>query len=69
MAKLKMGGQNFGLGHMFTDKQNSALLTVVSDWKQKFPTAEIKGHYETIKTNKTCPNFDVKKWCAKRNLF
>ena len=52
----------------FTNKQYSALYKVLSNWKRKFPTASIKGHRETIKTEKTCPNFDVQKWCIKRNL-
>ena len=53
---------------IFTDEQYLALSSVLIDWKKKFPTAEIKGHYEAINTKKTCPNFDVKKWCIKRNL-
>ena len=32
---------------IFTDEQYLALSSVLTDWK-KFPTAEIKGHYEAI---------------------
>jgi N-acetylmuramoyl-L-alanine amidase len=52
----------------FTEKQFFSLNKVLYDWKIKYPQAVIKGHNETIKTNKTCPNFNVYEWCKNRNL-
>lgn len=53
----------------FTDMQFSALESVLKEWKQKYPLAKIIGHCDTIKTNKTCPNFDVNNWCKEKLLF
>ena len=47
----------------FTKKQLSALKITLQLWKIKYPKAIIKGHKDAIKTNKTCPNFDVTQWC------
>ncbi|MDB3914781.1 N-acetylmuramoyl-L-alanine amidase [Alphaproteobacteria bacterium] len=52
----------------FNKKQFSSLAIILKDWKTKYPNSFIKGHHEVIKTKKTCPNFDVQKWCAQRNL-
>ena len=52
----------------FTNKQFSSLKKVLLNWKKKYPDAEIVGHRDAAKTNKTCPNFDVKSWC-KENLI
>ena len=49
--------------------QFSALESVLKEWKQKYPLAKIIGHCDTIKTNKTCPNFDVNNWCKEKLLF
>ena len=47
----------------FNNYQFSSLKEVLIDWKKKYPHAKIYGHRDLIKTKKTCPNFDVKKWC------
>ena len=45
----------------FTDSQWDSLFELISDWKAKYPDAEIVGHCD-LDSRKTCPNFDVKKW-------
>ena len=68
------GKNNISLGvcligtNVFSDKQFNALEKVLLLWKAKYNNAMILGHRDAIKTNKTCPNFDVKKWCLVRNL-
>ena len=52
----------------FTEKQFNSLEKVLKKWKKKYSEAEILGHSESTLTNKTCPNFDVQKWCKSRNL-
>lgn len=52
----------------FNKKQFLSLTKVLSDWKLKYPQADIRGHYEAIETKKTCPNFNVSEWCKIRNL-
>ena len=52
---------------IFTDVQLNSLKRVLLQWKKKFPNAKILGHRDSTKTDKTCPNFDVKKW-VKLNL-
>lgn len=52
----------------FTHKQFESLEYLLKQWKMTYPKALIKGHRDTIKTNKTCPNFDVQDWCKKRGL-
>ncbi len=47
----------------FTENQFSSLKKVIQDWKIKYPKAEIVGHNQITKSNKTCPNFNVKEWC------
>ena len=42
-----------------TQAQKSALKTLISELKQKYPAATIHGHNEFA--NKACPSFDVKK--------
>jgi N-acetylmuramoyl-L-alanine amidase len=54
---------------MFTDQQFDSLAKVLRNWKEKYPKSVIKGHFESIQTEKTCPNFNVKKWCIERNLI
>ncbi len=46
----------------FNKKQLNSLSKILRDWKTKYPKSEIIGHRDTGKTNKTCPNFDVKSW-------
>ena len=31
-------------------------------WKSKYPNASIVGHRDITDSDKTCPNFDVKRW-------
>ena len=53
----------------FSNDQFISLYQLMRKWKNLFPNAKIIGHKDLIKTNKTCPNFDVEEWCAKENLF
>lgn len=52
----------------FTKNQFSSLKLVIKDWKNKYPKAEIVGHYEITNSSKTCPNFNVKKWCEENEF-
>jgi N-acetylmuramoyl-L-alanine amidase len=52
----------------FTKKQFLSLKTTIKKWRKTFPDTIIKGHYEAIKTEKTCPNFDVNDWCLKEGI-
>ena len=47
----------------FTNKQFLSLKKVLFKWKKKYPNAQIIGHRDAVKTSKTCPNFNVRKWC------
>ena len=51
----------------FTKIQFISLKKVLLNWKKKYPKAKILGHRDSTETTKTCPNFDVVKWC-KENL-
>ena len=51
----------------FTLKQFNSLKITLKKLLLKYPKAKIRGHSEVIKTDKTCPNFDVQKW-VKNNL-
>ena len=51
----------------FTNKKFISLKKVLLNWKKKYPKAKILGHRDSTETTKTCPNFDVVKWC-KENL-
>ena len=53
----------------FTDEQFNSLELVLREWKKKYVNATILGHRDIIKTHKTCPNFDVKKWIKKKGLI
>ena len=53
----------------FTKKQFSSLKHVLRNWKKKYPSANILGHRDFKNTQKTCPNFDVKKWCKIEGIF
>ena len=48
-------------------KQFISLERVLKSWKALHPQ-KIVGHCETGNTSKTCPNFDVEKWCKDKNL-
>ena len=52
----------------FTDAQFAALETVLRDWRDAYPDAEICGHHDFDYTDKTCPNFNVGQWCEKIGL-
>ena len=49
----------------FSKLQFDSLFIVLSNWKKKYPNSRILGHSDTILTEKTCPNFNVKEWCKK----
>ncbi|MDC0457937.1 N-acetylmuramoyl-L-alanine amidase [Alphaproteobacteria bacterium] len=53
----------------FTIYQYNSLEELINKWKKKYPEASIKGHCEAIKTDKTCPNFNVQSWCKERGLI
>lgn len=52
----------------FTKRQFHSLEKVLKEWLIKYPSANITGHRNAIKTNKTCPNFDVENWCKDRGF-
>ncbi len=52
----------------FTEKQFKSLEKVLRLWKKNYPKTEIIGHNIISDTKKTCPNFDVKKWCETKKL-
>ena len=54
--------------HEFTAAQFDTLETVLRQWQKNHPAASICGHRDFSYTDKTCPNFDVAKWCAARNI-
>jgi N-acetylmuramoyl-L-alanine amidase len=53
----------------FTDLQFNSLEKIILKWKEKYNNPEIIGHCKAIETKKTCPNFDVKKWCMERKII
>ena len=53
----------------FTDEQYISLKKILTDWKIIYPSAKIKGHKDSTKTLKTCPNFNVDEWCKMRGVF
>ena len=52
----------------FTKNQFKSLKKVLKIWIEKYPKARILGHRDSIKTHKTCPNFDVISWCKENSL-
>lgn len=52
----------------FSQAQFDALELVLRQWKETYPNASICGHRDFSYTDKTCPNFDVAKWCASRHI-
>jgi len=54
--------------HAFTDAQYDSLEHVLRAWLEDYPQASICGHRDFSYTDKTCPNFNVAKWCAIRGL-
>ena len=49
----------------FSKSQFNSLKLILIDWKIKYPNTKILGHRNATETSKTCPNFDVEKWCDK----
>lgn len=52
----------------FTNKQYQSLKISLLLWKEKYPDAKIIGHRNAIKTDKTCPNFNVSKWLESEGI-
>ena len=52
----------------FTKKQFGSLKNFLNSSLKKFPSSKIVGHYEITKSSKTCPNFNVKKWCKEQKI-
>ena len=52
----------------FTSAQFNSLENLLREWKNDYPAAVICGHCDFDYTDKTCPNFDVAKWCQKIGL-
>lgn len=50
----------------FTDAQFRSLEEVLRIWTEQYPKAEVVGHRDFEYTEKTCPNFDAKKWWQTR---
>jgi N-acetylmuramoyl-L-alanine amidase len=46
----------------FNDAQFKSLITILSDWKSRYSSAQIVGHRDIQDTDKTCPNFDAGAW-------
>jgi len=51
-----------------TEAQKAAQIKLLTQLKQKFPTAEIKGHRDFPGVKKACPSFDVKSWLKSINF-
>ena len=52
----------------FSKEQFKSLKLILLNWRRKFPKTKIIGHRDAIKTDKTCPNFDVEKWCESEKI-
>lgn len=52
----------------FSPAQFDSLEVVLRQWQKSYPNASICGHRDFSYTDKTCPNFDVAKWCASRHI-
>ena len=69
------GKNNVSLGvclvgkNRFSEKQFLSLENILRVWKDKYPKAKIKGHFQMIKTDKTCPNFNIDSFLEKRKLI
>lgn len=51
----------------FNDSQFTALRHLLLDLKSRHPNARILGHCD-LDRKKSCPNFDVKKWCQEHGI-
>lgn len=49
----------------FTVEQLNALRDLLTDWKRRFPQAEILGHRDFPGVAKACPCFDVRDWLGR----
>lgn len=49
-----------------TPEQIATQIRLITELKEQFPNAEVKGHKDFPNVAKSCPSFDVKKWleCA-----
>ena len=52
----------------FTNDQFLSLKKIIQGWRIKYPLEDILGHCDAIKTDKTCPNFNVSEWCKQNDL-
>ena len=52
----------------FTKEQFRSLKLILLNWRIRYPKTKIIGHRDAIKTGKTCPNFDVNKWCESEKI-
>ncbi len=53
----------------FTKNQYESLEQILIYWKSVYDNVKIVGHRDIVKTDKTCPNFDVNEWCIKRGIY
>ena len=53
----------------FTKNQYGSLEQLLIHWKSIYDNVKIVGHRDIVKTDKTCPNFDVNEWCIKRGIY
>ena len=53
----------------FTVKQFHSLEKILRLWKKKYIGVDIQGHCDSVNTKKTCPNFNVSKWCRDRDII
>jgi len=51
----------------FTDEQLAKLKVLLIELKYRHRNAKIVGHRD-LDHKKTCPNFDVKKWCREQQI-
>lgn len=51
----------------FTDEQYRSLELLLQEWSDLYPSAKILGHRD-LEPHKTCPNFDVAEFCARRGV-
>ena len=56
-----IGGVKNGKGFdTRTDAQKQSLISVLKEWKSKYPKAIIQGHKDFKGVKKECPSFDAK---------
>jgi len=51
---------------LFALEQYRTLKTVLLDWIERYPDAEVVGHRD-LDSLKMCPNFDVRQWWAEND--